>query len=161
MNLYFNGTSSVFFQDSSLKDDAWRSLNTGERVGLVVRDDPFPPAYNSSVKPKTLIDRVQLGDGYEQVTESGVRSQKLMFDLRWTALSDKRITALQRFFTGEGTTSIYNRRPSEWFWWFPPTPLSRGVVLPIKVLCVDGWSSTAVTWNSNDLSATFEESFQP
>jgi len=117
--------------------------------------------YQTSLKPKTLIDRVQFGDGYEQVTESGTRSQKLVFEIRWENIDDARAIALQRFLRGEGSTSIYYRRPSEWFWWYPPAPLRTPNMRPMKFTCIDNWTVTPITFNSNSVSATFEESFAP
>lgn len=159
MNLFWNTSQSIFFQDPTLIGKAWRSLPDGRRVGILNTDDPLPPSYDSRLKPKTLVDRLQFGDGYEQITESGIRSQKLIFDLRWTALEDEKARAIQRFLTGEGENSIYFRRPSEWFWWLPPKSLRTNSTLPIKVICVDNWEITPTTWNSNNVSATFEESF--
>lgn len=161
MNLYFNTSQSIFFRDPSLQGEAWRINESGLRVGLIVPDDPMPVSYNSALKPKSLVDRVTLGDGYEQITESGVRSQKRLFEVQWNAISDARAKALQRFFLGEGSNSIYYRRPSEWFWWLPPTPLRTTSSIPIRVICVENWACNAITWNSNNFSATFEESFAP
>lgn len=161
MNLFWNSSSSIFFRDQTLQGVCWKALPDGRRVGLVVESDPNPPSYSTSLKPKTFIDRLQFGDGYEQITESGIRSTKRIYEVRWENIPDLRARAIQRFLLGEGSTSIYYRRPSEWFWWLPPLPLQTPGMLPLKVVCVEGWSITPNTYNSNSVSATFEETFMP
>lgn len=162
MQLYFNSERSVFFLDPTLQGVCWRELPSGQRVGLEDPADPMPVSYETTLKPVTFADRVQFGDGYEQVTESGVRSSRRVYEVRFSKIPDARAIALQRFFRGEGINSIYYRRPSEWFYWLPPRPLrTPDMVTPLKFICLDKWSVTPDTYNSNTVSATFEESFTP
>lgn len=160
MNLHFNGSLSVFFRDDTLRNISWKLDTNGQPVGTVVRDDPLPPSYSLPVEPRISLDRVSFGDGYEQVTESGINPVKLVFKVRWSHLRVQQATALFRFFNGEGISSIYYRRPSEWFYWKPPPPFSMATSLPRRFICVE-FPVTLNQWNDSEIQATFEESFQP
>lgn len=162
MQLFFNTERSVFFLDPTLENVCWKVLPSGQRVGLEDPLDPMPVSYETTLKPVTFADRLQFGDAYEQVTESGIRSSRRVYEVRFSQVPDARAIALQRFFRGEGINSIYYRRPTEWFYWLPPRPLrTPDMVAPLRFLCIDKWSVTPVTFNSNTVSATFEESFVP
>lgn len=160
MNLYFNTERSVFFLDQTLLNVCWR-MTGGIRVGTSVANDPVPPSYSSTASPKFNTDKIAFGDGYEEVSESGIRPVRRSFQLKWNRVPDVQAKALMRFLCGEGTHSIYNRRVSEWFYWLPPLQFhTTANQAPIRMTCLEAPSCTAEGWNSNTLTATFTESFE-
>lgn len=159
MNLHFNGPLSVFFQDTTLRNIAWKLSGIGQPTGIIVPDDPVPPSYGISGAPKATLDTVEFGDGYMQVTESGVNAVKRVFNVQWIHVRTEVGTALRRFFEGEGENSIYYRRPSEWFFWRPPKPFATD--LPIKIITLELPKIEIVSWNDVNITAVFTETFAP
>ena|SRR5436190_2731409 len=155
-NLYFNTSRSVFLFDQELRDIAWTDSG-GPRV---LRDGILEPSYNSPKDQKPNLDKVQFGDGYEQVALAGINPVQKSFSLNFNKKRRAVAVAMERFFHGEPEGSIYHRDASQWFWWLPPYPLAMRGSLPIKVRC-EGWTSTPVEYDSVNVVATFIESFEP
>lgn len=157
MNLYFNSSRSVFLLDQNLRNIVWIVNDSGQRV---FRDGFIEPSYDSPKSPKTNLDKLQFGDGYEQVALAGINPVQDSFELTFSKKRRALAVAMDRFFRGEPEGSIYNRNPSEWFWWIPTYPLAILGSQPIKVRC-ENWKVVPVSWDSVNVTATFTQSFEP
>lgn len=160
-NLYFNTSLSVFRFDESLKDIIWTDPG---RV-LIFGEQAIPCSYNTGVSPEFLVDTVQFGDGYEQVSESGIHGRRDVFSVVFSKQRRVVANAIRRFIYGEAENSIYARRVSEWFWWLPPYPIGERTsasdsVRVMKVRC-NSFRMVHETFDSVNINATFVESFEP
>jgi len=155
-HLYFNTTRSVFLFDQTLRGIAW-SDSSGSRVLI---DGMIEPSYNSPKDAKAALDKIQFGDGYEQVALAGINPVQRSFNLAFNKKRRVIAVAMDRFFKGEPEGSIYNRNPAEWFWWLPPYPFVPLNTPPMKVRC-ESWNSVPVEYDTVNVSATFIESFEP
>lgn len=158
MNLYFNTDQSVFFQDPTLANIAWRLVEGVPTSFEAMPIGPIVPSYNSGYEPEMLQTRLQLGDGYVHVSEAGIQSSRLMLSLNFNNRRPEVIKALHRFFLGDGSRSIYNRRPSEWFYYMIPPGFPReGEVRRFLAT----YSGSMPSYQASSLTVRFEESFQP
>jgi phage-related protein len=155
-HLYFNTSRSVFLFDQSLRGIAW--IDSGG--GRVLREGILEPSYNSPKDQKPDLDKIKFGDGYEQVALAGINSTQEVFSLNFNKKRRAVAAAMNRFFKGEPEGSIYNRDPSQWFWWLPPYPLAGLGSLPMKVRC-ENWNVTPVEYDSVNITANFLQSFEP
>jgi phage-related protein len=158
-NLHFNGPQSVFLQDSTLEGIVWNWTNN-QRVP-VYPGEILKLSYGTRSDPQVTVDRLAFGDGYEQITESGIRPVKLKFNVIFGRQRPAVVRALIRFFTGEyGTGTIYDRRPSSYFYFKVPYPWDDENAQPRKFICLN-FPMEPQTFHSNNVTATFEEVFQP
>ena len=158
-HLFFNTERTAFQFDGTLKNIVWYLDGLGARK-FYEGKQVIAPAYNSPKNPVLTLDKVQLGDGYEQVTLAGINPVQQVFDLSFAKRRRVIAVAMDRFFRGEPLGSIYYRDPSQWFWWLPPYPLAQENSQPIKVRC-EKWSAVPVEWDSVNVTAQFIESFEP
>lgn len=162
MNLYFNTTSSVFLNDPTLENIVWKWVNPATKVAKAMMSatgEPIPPSYGTRVNPEISVDVLTLGDGYEQVTEAGIRPIRKKLSLVFAGRRPEVTRALDRFFGGDLGT-LYDRRPSEWFYFKVPFPFDDANAQPRKFRCQQ-YSIEPVTYQSNTVSAEFVESFEP
>lgn len=157
MNLYFNTGNTVFKFDPTLEGIIWYKSGTSR---LFYNPQVIPCSYNSSDSPEVTIDKVQFGDGYEQVTEAGLNPVRNVFEVRFTKIRRATGRAVSRFLQGEPEGSIYYRRPSEWFYWVPPYPLAAIDSQPLKIRC-EKWRITAENFDTVNIDATFVKTFEP
>lgn len=158
-NLYFNTEKSVFRFDPSLQNVVWKS--SGGSITFLEGEQVIRASLESDSAPTFALDIVQFGDGYDQVTESGINAVRDHFNVKFDKKNRAITYALQRFFKGESTGSIYNRRVSEWFWWLPPYPFyqnSRNK--PVKVRCEE-YSCSPVDYDAWTTSVKLIQSFEP
>lgn len=156
-NLYLNTERSPFLLDPTLESIVWTRV-----AGVPTykdKDNPIQFSFGTSDQPEILVDKLQLGDGYEQVTESGIQSHRLRYTLLFNRKPYAVIVALRRFFLGGGANSIYNRRPSEWFWFKAGYPFELANEEPKKFLA--SFSSNAQEWNNHSMTVDLVQSFEP
>ena len=124
MNLHFNTEHSIFRFDPSLEGLVWYTV--GAEFKFYDGRQVIAASIRSGYSPEVTLDKVQFGDGYEQVTESGINPVRDKFDIVFDKKPRAVTRALKRFFNGEpGMGTIYDRRPSEWFFWLPPYPYAE------------------------------------
>jgi len=157
----FNTEDSVFKGDPSLKGIVWKWDNElFPKKKLLIRPEAIPFSYGTENSPIVTVDVLKLGDGYEQVVEAGIRpvqdSYKVVFDKKPRVVA----RALVRFLEGEGPGSIYERRPSEWFWVKWPDSFERPEA-PLRKFRCQKYSITPVTYDAVTVNAEFVESFEP
>lgn len=160
MNLYFNTTSSVFLQDPTLEGYVWAYSDTSHQTKLLLDPAVIPVSYSTSLEPTLSLDKIQLGDGYEQVTEQGIRPVRDVYNITFGKRRPQVAIAMDRFFRGEDEFSIYNRRPSEYFWFTPAYPFDKVTALPRKFRC-ETWKMIPETYSAITITAQFIESFEP
>jgi len=150
MNLYFNGQRNIFRFDPNLAQE-------------VARDplNPIVPSRATSLKTNFLVDKVQFGDGYAQIAQSGARTFLLTLDMMFEKRSRPVIEAIRRFLQGEGKGSIYFRTPSEYFWYTPPYPFSSENDPPVKWIVEGMMDINPEEYNAWNLRATFQQVATP
>lgn len=162
MNLFFNGPKSVFMVDPTLENIVWKWTNPSTKITRTTIDpngEPIPFSYGTRSNPELTLDVLTLGDGYEQVTEAGIRPVRLQMNIMFAKKRPEVARALYRFFAGDPGT-IYDRRPSEWFWFKVPYPFDDAEAAPRKFRCTS-FPIEPVTWHANNVNCTFVESFEP
>lgn len=158
-SLYFNTARSVFRFDPSLQNIIWRSGGNG--IIFTHGEHVIPAAYGTSLNPEINVDEVKFGDSYEQVTEAGINPVRDVFEVLFSKQRREVTHAVQRFLKGEGNGSIYNRRPSEWFWWLPPYPFyANSINEPMRIRCLN-YSIVPIAFNAWDIKCTFAQTFEP
>jgi phage-related protein len=162
MNLYFNTDKSVFMSDPTLENIVWKWVNPSTKTAktaMSTTGEPIPLSYGTRHTPEVTVDTLTLGDGYEQVTEAGIRPVRKKITVVFKAREVQVIRALIRFFEGDPGT-LYDRRPSEWFWFKLPYPYDDANARPRKWRCIS-FNSEPETYNANTMTCEFVESFEP
>jgi phage-related protein len=162
MNLYFNTERSVFLLDPTLEGMIWYwNSPSNKTTRIPYSSEIIPASYGTRSEPLVSLDRLVLGDGYEQVTEVGLRPVRLNMTVVFAKKRPEVVRALMRFFTGEPNSgSIYDRRPSEYFYFKVPYPWDAEDAEPRKFRCT-AFPMEPATYQSNTLTCTFEEFFDP
>lgn len=162
MNLYFNTSKSVFMLDPTLENLVWKWVNPSTKITktfVSTTGEPIPISVGSRLNPEVTLDILTLGDGYEQVTEAGLRSVRLKLDVIFAKRQPEIAWALNRFFRGDAG-SLYDRRPSEWFWFKVPYPFDDANAQPRKFRCIS-FPTEPIAFHANTLTCEFVESFEP
>lgn len=132
-------------------------MDSGQPVGMNLPEDPLAASYGSTLETELLLEEVTFGDGYKQLTPTGLRPAQDRYPLRLQARPDVVVRAVRRFLVGEGATSIYNRTPAEWFWYQPPPAFQQNPGLTVLPVICKAFTVQAVAYNVNHIEITFEQ----
>lgn len=111
------------------------------------------PSYTSDIDVENRVLTLQFGDGYSQRSPDGLNPRKENWKLVFKNRSRADIQELCKFLDG---LDPYERLPSEYFFWTPPT-------IPHNYQKKYTATKYTLAWVSLDigtLSVTFEQSFE-
>lgn len=106
------------------------------------------PDFGAVKKSEPKIRKVQFGDGYEQRLSFGLNQNPKAWDLVWTAKSNSDADAIEAFFDARASDAAS----------FDWTPLDEST--SYKWVC-RAWQRNHKYANINEISATFEQVFEP
>lgn len=106
----------------------------------------WSPSYAVPKKVSFRLRKGEFGDGYEQRSGVGINNIRRQWDLRFNAKSEAVALDIQDF--------LEARKDGKSFYWKPPF-LNRNEET-ILVTCEE-FTITPVTYNSFDITATFEQ----
>lgn len=143
-NIKFNGAGNAFVADTSL------GFDSGD-------ENPIRISYASNLTIIPQVESLRLGDGYQQLTMSGVRRVERKVQLTFKKVSDLISAALQSFFVGsDDDSSPYYRMPNEHFILTLPDQLG-GQTLKWVVLKEDPIDVAPVSFNATTITVRITE----
>ena len=106
----------------------------------------FTPSFTASLEEQPIIRRVKFGDGYEQRLPYGLNTQPKKWSLQFLNRTDTERDNILTFLRARGAAESFD--------WTDP----NGYVG--KWICAQ-WNLSQVSCNFNNITATFEEVFEP
>ena len=98
------------------------------------------------------VDRVKFGDGYEEVALSGLNPIRQRWQMSFSRVDDVEAEAMIAFFRARASSVA----GLETFIWVP-----LWATAPIKVKCPSCQRRRTETWGESDITAVFEQVFEP
>jgi len=106
----------------------------------------FTPSFTADLEEQPIIRRVKFGDGYEQRLSYGLNTQPKKWSLQFLNRTDTERNNILTFLRTQGA--------AESFEWTDPNSYAG------KWSC-ERWNTSQVSCNFNNITATFEEVFEP
>ena len=106
----------------------------------------FTPSFTADLEEQPIIRRVKFGDGYEQRLSYGLNTQPKKWSLQFLNRTDTERDNILTFLRTQGA--------AESFVWTDPNSYGG------KWICAQ-WNTSQVSCNFNNITATFEEVFEP
>jgi phage-related protein len=106
----------------------------------------FTPSFTASLEEQPIIRRVKFGDGYEQRLSYGLNTQPKKWSLQFLNRTDTERNNILTFLRTQGAAESFD--------WTD----SNGYVG--KWICPQ-WNTSLISCNFNNITATFEEVFEP
>ena len=107
----------------------------------------YTPDFGAQATYKPRVRKAQFGDGYEQRIADGINVRPQQWSLQFANRDDTETASILSF--------LEARNGVEAFDWTPPSELTA-----IKVVCSE-WNKTVARSNLNNVSATFDQVFEP
>jgi len=105
------------------------------------------PSYGTSRSAEPRLRNVRYGDGYEEVAADGINPNPLMFEVMFAQRRSAEAADIVAFLDA--------RAGYDAFIWVPPAPYNTKV----RAWRCKKWTHSAEEWDSETVSATFEEVF--
>jgi len=106
----------------------------------------FTPSYTADLEEQPIIKRVKFGDGYEQRLSYGLNTQPKKWSLQFLNRTDTERNNILTFLRTQGAAESFD--------WTDPNSYAG------KWICAQ-WNTSQVSCNFNNITATFEEVFEP
>jgi phage-related protein len=106
----------------------------------------YTPSFTADLEEQPIIRRVRFNDGYEQRISFGLNTQPKKWSLQFSNRTDTERDNILAF--------LRARAGVESFSWTDPTGYAG------KWICVQ-WNANLVSCNFNNISAVFEQVFEP
>jgi phage-related protein len=106
----------------------------------------FTPSFTADLEEQPIVKSVRFGDGYEQRLAYGLNTQPKKWSLQFANRNDTERDNILTFLRARGGTESFD--------WTDPNGYAA------KWLC-RGWNTSQVSCNFNNISATFEQVFEP
>ena len=106
----------------------------------------FTPSFTASLEEQPIIRRVKFGDGYEQRLPYGLNTQPKKWSLQFLNRTDTERNNILTFLRARGAAESFD--------WTDPNSYAG------KWICAQ-WNLSQVSCNFNNITATFEEVFEP
>lgn len=107
----------------------------------------WTPEFGATEEKKPRVRTVSFGDGYEQRARDGINTNPSKWTLQFNMRDNDETAAISAF--------LNERGGSEAFDWTPPYEVTA-----IRVVCRT-WTKALVKFNLNNISATFEQVYEP
>lgn len=105
------------------------------------------PEFGAAQEKKPRVRTVSFGDGYEQRLRDGINNNPSKWTLQFNMRDNTETDAIMSFLDARGG--------SEAFSWTPPYEST-----PIRVVC-RSWTKSLQKFNLNNISAVFEQVYEP
>lgn len=109
----------------------------------------FVPHYSSQVSIKPRINITRFGDGYVQRGTSGINLFPKVWSLQFNNITTAEAQAIEDVLVEAAGGTL--------LWKLPPAELADPY---LKWICPEGWSRTAVGFNCENFTCTFEQVFE-
>ena len=106
----------------------------------------FTPSFTADLEEQPIIRRVKFGDGYEQRLSYGLNTQPKKWSLQFLNRTDTERNNILAFLRTQGAAESFD--------WTDPNSYVGKWICP-------QWSTSQVSCNFNNITATFEEVFEP
>lgn len=106
----------------------------------------FTPSFTADLEEQPIIRRVKFGDGYEQRLSYGLNTQPKKWSLQFLNRTDTERDNILTFLRTQGAAESFD--------WTDPNSYAG------KWIC-EQWNTSQVSCNFNNITATFEEVFEP
>ena len=106
----------------------------------------YTPSFSADLKEQPQVRRVQFGDGYEQRLTYGLHTQPKTWSLQFSNRDNTERDNILLFLRARGGQESFD--------WTDPNGYSG------KWVC-ESWDTSQVSYNFNNISATFREVFEP
>ena len=106
----------------------------------------FTPSFTADLEEQPIIKRVKFGDGYEQRLSYGLNTQPKKWSLQFLNRTNTERNNILTFFRTQGAAESFD--------WTDPNSYAG------KWICAQ-WNTSQVSCNFNNITATFEEVFEP
>ena len=106
----------------------------------------FTPSFTADLEEQPIIRRVKFGDGYEQRLSYGLNTQPKKWSLQFLNRTDTERNNILTFLRTQGAAESFD--------WTDPNSYAG------KWICAQ-WNTSHVSCNFNNITATFEEKFEP
>ena len=106
----------------------------------------FTPSFTASLEEQPIIRRVKFGDGYEQRFPYGLNTQPKKWSLQFLNRTDTERNNILTFLRARGAAESFD--------WTDPNSYVG------KWICAQ-WNTSQESCNFNNITATFEEVFEP
>ena len=106
----------------------------------------FTPSFPASLEEQPIIRRVKFGDGYEQRLSYGLNTQPKKWSLQFLNRTDTERDNILTFLRARGAAESFD--------WTDPNSYVG------KWICAQ-WNTSQESCNFNNITATFEEVFEP
>lgn len=115
--------------------------------GFVSGSDAYSPDYNAVKKSNPRIREVKFGDGYRQSSVVGINPDPKTWTLQWSNITATIADGIEDF--------LEARAGHEKFYWSPPDDTE------VYLWRCRSWQKVMPYGNLFEISATFEEVFEP
>jgi len=106
----------------------------------------FTPSFTADLEEQPIIRRVKFGDGYEQRLSYGLNTQPKKWSLQFLNRTDTERNNILAFLRTQGAAESFD--------WTDPNSYVGKWICP-------QWNTSQVSCNFNNITATFEEVFEP
>ena len=106
----------------------------------------FTPSFTASLEEQPIIRRVKFGEGYEQRLPYGLNTQPKKWSLQFLNRTDTERNNILTFLRARGAAESFD--------WTDPNSYVG------KWICAQ-WNTSQESCNFNNITATFEEVFEP
>ena len=106
----------------------------------------FTPSFTASLEEQPIIRRVKFGDGYEQRLSYGLNTQPKKWSLQVLNRTDTERNNILTFLRARGAAESFD--------WTDPNNYVGKWICP-------QWNTSQISCNFNNITATFEEVFEP
>jgi len=106
----------------------------------------FTPSFTADLEEQPIIRRVKFGDGYEQRLSYGLNTQPKKWSLQFLNRTNTERNNILTFLRTQGAAQSFD--------WTDPNSYAG------KWICAQ-WNTSQVSCNFNNITATFEEVFEP